>query len=278
MMDRFAADDGIGLAFDDQGSGPPLVCLAGLTRNMDDYEPVVERFADRARIVRLDTRGRGGSDHDPNFMNYNLIREGRDVLNLMDHLRLDRAAILGTSRGGLIAMSLATSHHERLTGVCLNDIGPMIDPVGMGYIMSYLGLRPGYADYDDAAAQLQDKMARRFPGVSRDQWRVYARRLWDQAEDGLALRYDPKLRNAVAEASATGAMPDLWPLFDALEGLPVALIRGANSDILSAGTAAEMRRRRPDMIYGEVPDRGHVPFLDEPESQATIAAFLERIA
>ncbi|MBK1635194.1 alpha/beta fold hydrolase [Rhodovulum adriaticum] len=276
-MPRFAADDGLGLAYDDAGQGPVLLCLAGLTRNMDDFQPVVDRFADRARILRLDTRGRGGSDHDPDFMNYNLIREGRDALNLLDHLGIARAAILGTSRGGLIAMMLAAGHKDRLAGVCLNDIGPMIEPRGLAYIMDYLGKRPGYADYDDAAEKLSVKMAARFPGVSRDQWRAYATRLWDQAPDGLALRYDPQLRHAVAEASATGAMPDLWPLFDALDGLPVALIRGANSDILSPDTAAEMRRRRPDLIYAEIPDRGHVPFLDEPQAVAAIGAFLERL-
>ncbi|ARE38857.1 Hydrolase, alpha/beta fold family functionally coupled to Phosphoribulokinase [Rhodovulum sp. P5] len=276
-MQRFAADDGLMLAYDDQGAGAPVLCLCGLTRNMDDFEPVVERFADRARILRLDTRGRGASDHDPDFMNYNLIRESRDVLALVDHLGLDRVAIIGTSRGGLIAMTLAAGHRTLLSGVCLNDIGPMIDPHGMGYIMSYLGQRPGYANYDDAAAQLETKMAGRFPGVTRDQWRAYARRVWSEAPDGLALRYDPNLRRAVAEASAAGAMPDLWPLFDALNGLPVALIRGQNSDILSCETAEEMRRRRPDMIYAEIPDRGHVPFLDEPAAVEVIAAFIERL-
>jgi len=277
-MQHFAADDGLKLAYDDRGAGPALLCLAGLTRNMDDFEPVVERFADRSRIIRLDTRGRGGSDYDPDFMNYNLIREGRDALNLLAHLGLDKAAILGTSRGGLIAMFLASGHKKRLSGVCLNDIGPMVDPKGLGYIMNYLGKRPDYADYEDAATQLQAKMAKAFSGVSHAQWRSYARRLWAEAPDGLALRYDPRLRRAVSEASATGAMPDLWPLFDALEGLPVGLIRGANSDILSAETAAEMRRRRPDLIYAEVPDRGHVPFLDEPAAVGVISAFIERLA
>lgn len=276
-MMHFAADDGLRLAYDDQGQGQVLLCLAGLTRNMDDFEPVVDQFADRARILRLDTRGRGGSDHDPDFMNYNLIREGRDALDLLDHLGVARAAILGTSRGGLIAMMLAAGHKDRLSGVCLNDVGPMIEPRGLAYIMDYLGKRPGYGDYDAAAAALGLKMAARFPGVSHAQWRIYARRLWDAAPDGLTLRYDPQLRHAFAEQSATGALPDLWPLFDALAGLPVALIRGANSDLLSGDTAAEMQRRRPDMIYAQVPDRGHVPFLDEPDSIAAIAAFLERL-
>ncbi|OLS50895.1 alpha/beta fold hydrolase [Rhodovulum sulfidophilum] len=277
-MTRFAADDGRMLAYDDRGRGTPLLCLAGLTRNMDDFEPVLDAFASRARVIRLDTRGRGGSDRDPDFMNYNLIRESRDALNLMDHLGLDRVAILGTSRGGLIAMMLAASHKDRLSGVCLNDIGPLVEPRGMANIMSYLGLPPGYADYDDAAAQLALKMRDRFPGVGRDQWRAYARRLWDATPDGLALRYDPALRHAVMEQSATDALPDLWPLFDALDGLPLALIRGAQSDILSPETASEMQRRRPDMIFAEIPDRGHPPFLDEPAAVAAIATLLERIA
>ena len=78
------------------------------------------------------------------------------------------------------------------------------------------------------------------------------------------------------EAGARPA-PDLWPLFDALAGLPLALIRGANSDLLSAATADEMSRRRPDMLRTDVPGRGHVPFLDEPEAVATLAAWLEAL-
>lgn len=279
MMARFASDDGLHLAYDDSGGpGPALLCLAGLTRNMADFAPVVQHFAHRARVIRLDARGRGASDHDPDFHNYNVLREGRDALALLDHLGLARAAILGTSRGGLVALSLAAGHHERLSGVCFNDIGPMIEPAGLAYIMGYLGQRPGYRDHDAAAEGLLERLGPRFPGVSRAQWRRHAQRLWWQAPDGLALRYDPALRRAVLEQSAGDALPDLWPFFAGLDGLPLALIRGENSDILSAETAAEMLARRPDMIYAEVPDRGHVPFLDEPESLAAISAFLDRLA
>ncbi len=78
---------------------------------------------------------------------------------------------------------------------------------------------------------------------------------------------------------ATGAEPgpDPWKLFDALDGLPLALVRGANSDLLSAETADEMQRRRPDMIRAEVPERGHVPFLDEPEALDAIRAWLDKL-
>ena len=273
----FHASDGLRLAYRDEGSGPVLLCLAGLTRNMADFDFVARDFADRARIIRLDTRGRGASDFDPDYLNYNLIRESRDALDLLDHLGIAKAAILGTSRGGLIALMLARAHGDRLTGVCLNDIGPAIDPEGLAFIFSYLGVMPTYRTYEEAADAFVTSTAARFPGVPRSRWRLHAERIWVETAEGLGLRYDRNLRRSLMEQSATGTVEDLWPFFDSLEGKPLALIRGANSDILGAQTVAEMRRRRPDLIYAEVPRRGHVPFLDESEAQAAIAQFLKAL-
>lgn len=280
-MDFFTADDGLKLAYDDRGEGPVLLCLPGLTRNMDDFEPVVEHFAHRARVIRMDFRGRGASGYDADYSHYNVVQESQDVIRLLDHLGLATAAILGTSRGGLVAMTLAATAKDRLAGVCFNDIGPVIEPVGLTYIMGYLGLPPADPDFDIALREVPRRMAARFPNVSSDTWARYIRRVWDVAEDGsLSLRYDPKLRDATLDqmkAAEGQPAPDLWPLFAALEGLPLALIRGANSDLLSSDTAAKMRDLRPDMIYADVADRGHVPFLDEPESLSVITQFLDRL-
>ena len=278
MTARFTAEGGLTLAYDDTGEGHPLLCLAGLTRSMDDFAPVVERFAGRARVIRLDSRGRGRSDHDPDWQNYNIIREGHDALALLDHLGIASASVLGTSRGGLIALSLGVGHRERLRGIILNDIGPVIEPRGLAMIMDYLGRRPAYATIEEAARALPEAMAPRFRNVPAETWRAHAERLWTQTPEGLEIRYDANLRKAVLEQSATGALPDLWTLFDGLGDMPLGLIRGANSDVLSAETAAEMRRRRPDMLFAEVPDRGHVPFLDEPEAVRLIETYLERAA
>lgn len=274
-VQRFTNSDGLSLAYRDEGEGPALLCLCGLTRNMSDFDFVARDFADRARIIRLDTRGRGQSDYDPNYLNYDLIHEGQDALDLLDHLGLEKTAILGTSRGGLISMMLAMTHKDRLAGVCLNDIGPVIDPAGLTFIMGYLGMVPPYRTYDAAADAFVRSTTAVFPGVTRARWRLHAERIWDETPKGLELRYDAKLRESVIEQSATGEVTDLWPCFEAFEGLPLGLIRGQNSDLLSADTAQEMQRRRPDMIYGEVARRGHVPFLDEPEAQSVIARFIE---
>jgi pimeloyl-ACP methyl ester carboxylesterase len=280
-MEYFTAADGLRLAYDDRGEGPVLLCLPGLTRNMDDFEPVVDHFAHRARVIRMDFRGRGASEFDPDYSHYTVVQESRDVIGLLDHLGLEKAAILGTSRGGLVAMTLAATAKNRLAGVCFNDIGPVIEPAGLAYIMGYLGLPPTDPDFDTALRKMPGRMAARFPNVPVATWAEYIRRIWAVAEDGtLSLRYDPKLRDATLAqmAAAEGQpAPDLWPLFAALDGLPLALIRGANSDLLSPETAAKMREMRPDMIFSDVADRGHVPFLDEPESLSVLTQFLDRL-
>ncbi len=274
---RFTASDGIGLAYWDEGEGPALLCLPGLTRNSEDFDPVVQRFAGRVRVIRLDLRGRGASQHDPTYLNYNILRETQDAIELLDHLGIAQTHVLGTSRGGMIAMTMAGIARDRLAGVILNDIGPVVAQDGIARILTYLGLTPPYADLDAAAAAQARAMAESFPGVGAAAWRDYLAKVWREGEGGLALRYDAKLRDAVIEQAATSTAVDLWPLFDLLAGLPLLLIRGANSDILSPETAAEMRRRRPDMAFVEAQDRGHVPFLDEPEIVAAISAWLESV-
>ena len=269
--------DGLRLAYDDTGRGAPLLCLPGLTRNMADFAPVVERFADRTRVIRMDFRGRGDSDPAPDPASYNVVQEARDVIDLLDHLGVARATILGTSRGGLVAMMLARLARERLSGVIFNDIGPEVMPEGLAAIRGYIGRRPGFATYAQAEAAMPELMPG-FTGVSARTWAAHVRALYVQRADGLDLRYDPRLAEPVEAAFAADApQPDLWPLFDALDPLPLGLIRGAASNILSAATAAEMQRRRPDMRLAELPDRGHVPFLDEPAAVAVIADVLDRV-
>ena len=273
-IQHFTASDGTRLAYDDLGTGVPLLCLAGLTRNMDDFTPILAPLAGRCRIIRLDARGRGRSDRAADFTSYNVIREGHDVVEFLDHLGLDRVAVLGTSRGGLVAMALAASHPERLAAVVLNDIGPVIGPQGLARIMDYVGRQPNARTLDEAAAVTHGYMQAEFPGVPVETWRAQVAHWYDETPEGLRLRYDPNLRKALLHQSATDTAPDLWPFFEALRGLPLAVIRGANSDILSVETLAEMERRHPGLLAVTVPDRGHVPFLDEPESLAAIEAML----
>ena len=273
-MPRYTANDGASLYYTDEGAGLPLLCLAGLTRTGADFDYVMPHLRD-CRVIRMDYRGRGLSEWDKKWQNYTLPVECQDVLTLLNHLGLQQVAILGTSRGGLNAMGLAMSHKNRLLGVALNDIGPELDPTGLSFIMSYLGRNPGAKNHVDAARGLERSMTS-FRDVPFARWMEEAVKHFRMTDSGLSITYDPKLRDAV-EAQGAQAAPDLWPFFDALEGLPLACLRGENSDLLSPDTLAEMQRRRPDMVAATVMGRGHIPFLDEPESVATLQTWINSL-
>jgi pimeloyl-ACP methyl ester carboxylesterase len=194
-------------------------------------------------------------------------------LALLDHLGLEKAAILGTSRGGLIAMFLAATVYDRLLGVALNDIGPELADSGLDVIKDYIGRRPAQKTYAEAAA-FRAKAWSHFSDVPMARWLAEVENHYIETEDGLDLRYDPKLREAVLEAGTQPA-PDLWPLYDALLGLPLCLIRGENSDLLSEATADKMLDKRIDMIRADIPGRGHVPFLDEDLALDALHEWLE---
>ncbi|WP_348520780.1 alpha/beta fold hydrolase [Algicella marina] len=272
---RFSTSDGLKLYYEDEGSGLPVLCLPGLTRNARDFDDVAPHL-DGCRVIRLVSRGRDRSDFDPDPSNYTVTIEARDVVELLDHLQLERVVVLGTSRGGLIAMTLAATAKKRLAGVVLNDIGPRIEPDGLQKIIDYIGVPPKGRDFTEVGAALNAAMGDDFPGISDLRWTMLAERWFEETRDGIALKYDPKLAEVVKEGSSAPA-PDLWPLFDMLEGIPLGVIRGENSNLLSASILEEMQLRRPDMASATVPDRGHVPFLDEDESLGVIKKVIEMV-
>ena len=217
-MPHFRAADGTALFYTEAGTGPPVLALAGLTRNTGDFDHVAPHLP--CRLIRMDYRGRGQSDRaDP--ASYTVAQEAADAVVLLDHLGLDRAAVLGTSRGGLIAMTLAATHKSRLTGVALNDIGPEIAPEGLKVIEDYIGRNPDQTTHDEAA-RVRARTWGQFEGVDHARWLHEVRNHYAQTPDGLVIRYDPALRAAVFDNANVQPAPDLWPLYEALDG-PAAL-------------------------------------------------------
>ena len=272
-MPKFTAADGASLFYTDEGHGIPLLCLAGLTRNGSDFDYVAPHLPP-LRLIRLDYRGRGQSDWT-GAETYTVPQEAKDVLTLLDHLGLDSAAILGTSRGGIIGMFLGATAPDRVRGLILNDVGPVLDPLGLQRIRDYIGRRPNARSHAEAAIALE-RFAEGFVNVPPGRWLEEARRHFITTEQGLDINYDPALRNAFLQA-LDAQEGDLWPVFEKCTSKPVALIRGANSDLLTQAVADEMAERCPGMIYEEVPDRAHIPFLDEPESLRAINRFLGQL-
>jgi pimeloyl-ACP methyl ester carboxylesterase len=273
-MPHFTTSDGLSLYYEDQGTGLPILCLPGLTRNARDFDFVAPHLAGH-RVIRLDYRGRGKSDWAEDYSTYSIPREAQDVLELLAHLGLEQVAILGTSRGGLIAMVLAATAKDRLLGVALNDVGPELNMDGLTAIMGYLGLNPQVktlAEFATLRAQLPG-----FANVPAQRWAQEATHNHVETPDGLQINYDPKLRDAVIEGMANAETPDLWPLFGAIAPLPCAVIHGVNSDLLSPESVDKMAEAMPGLIVAHVPDRAHVPFLDEPEALAALKTWLDAL-
>lgn len=271
-MARFSTSDGISIHYEDQGSGLPVLCLAGLTRNARDFD-FVAPYLPGLRLIRMDYRGRGQSGWAEDYSTYSIARESQDVLELLAHVGLDRVAILGTSRGGLIAMVLAATAKDRLLGVALNDVGPDLNMDGLAHIMTYLGVNPDAKTLDDYAAQRAQMPG--FANVPLDRWRQEVTHTFVETRRGVEINYDPHLRDAVIESLQSGETHDLWPLFTAIAPLPCAVIHGANSDLLTAQAVDKMAAAMPGLITAHVPDRGHVPFLDEPAALDALGQWIK---
>ena len=271
-MKSFRSSDGLTLAYQEYGQGEAVLCLAGITRNSRDFRYLIDPFSDY-RLIMPDYRGRGESDWDANVLGYNPLIEARDAFELLDHLDIPRAKIIGTSRGGIVAMMMALHKRERVTGILFNDIGPVIETSGLERILGFLGRNPGYKTMDEAAQGLADNSPE-FKNVSLEQWRQEAENRYRIVGDQVVINYDPGLRDAFV-AAMTSTNAHLWSQFTALNGLPLALIKGQNSDLLTEATAEKMQQIHPDLVITTALNRGHCPFLNESESLVAIRQFLE---
>jgi pimeloyl-ACP methyl ester carboxylesterase len=256
---------------------PKVLCLHGLTRNGRDFEELAPHLQKCNRVIVPDLRGRGHSARDPNMQNYQPPMYVRDLLALLAAYDDAPLTIIGTSLGGLLAMMLAVTKPAGVAGIVLNDVGPEIDPAGSRRIREYAGLLPPVRDWDDAIAQTRTVFGVAWPDLAPERWSAIARRGFREGAGGEPQAdYDPMIGEAMR--AATAAPVDLWPLWNALGKLPALVIRGSLSDILSAATCARMKAEKPDVEQLSVPNRGHVPLLDEPECLAAIDAFLRRVS
>lgn len=256
----------------------PVVCLPGLARTGADFHRLAvalsEHPAKPRQVFALDYRGRGRSDYDPDPANYNVAVELNDVLTVLAALAVGRAVFIGTSRGGILTMLLAATGSKIVAGAVLNDIGPVVELQGLMRIKSYVGKLPQPANFEEAGEMLRRLFAAQFTGLAPAEWTAFAERTFEERDGKLVPSYDRALAHTLAAFEVDQPFPQLWSQFDALAGVPLMVIRGQNSDLLSPNTVAVMRQRRPDLVFAEVAGQGHAPLLAEDDIIAQIREFV----
>jgi pimeloyl-ACP methyl ester carboxylesterase len=263
------ANDGLRIHVREYGTrsaaGVSVVCLPGLARTVADFDVLAPALADgppQRHVVAIDSRGRGHSDHDADHANYNCMVELADIVSVLTALEIGPAVFVGSSRGGVLTMMLGTVHPTAICGVVLHDVGPVTEPKGVARLRGYLGKLPHPRTFEEGAEILRRLLSAQFPNLTPEQWLAGARRTWHLKNGGLKPAYDLGIARALSGIDIERPMPSLWHEFDALGGVPMLVIRGANSDILSAETVEGMRARRTQMEAIEVPNQGHAPVLE----------------
>lgn len=274
----FTSQNGLRLYFRDYGPRDSrratALCLPGLTRNSRDFHEVALRLAADRRVLCPDYRGRGRSDYDPDWRNYDARVIADDLRHLLAATNTHGAVMIGVSLGGLIAIGLAAVVPSTVRAVVLDDVGPEVETSGMGRILEWIRNTPPQPDWEHAARAV--RLA--FPNLSiktEAGWISFAQATYKLGADGrLWADWDPQLIKPYEDHGAVPA--DLWALYRGARSVPMLAVRGGESDLLSAATFRRMKVEKPDLVQVTVPGVGHAPTLTEPEVAPALAEFVAR--
>src|SRR5450755_961262 len=194
----------------------PVVCLPGLARTAADFDALGQALASDEsmprRVIALDYRGRGQSEYDRDPANYNFQVELADLLAVMAALDATPAILIGTSRGGILAMLLAAVRPSAIAGVVLNDIGPVIEPKGLIRIKGYVGKLPQPWTFEEGAEILRRLFDHQFPKLTHEDWLASARLAFRQENGALVPTYDIKLAKTLEGVDFEKPFPPLWQI------------------------------------------------------------------
>lgn len=281
---HYHAKDGLTLharIYEAAGDGLlPVICLPGLTRNARDFHELALYLANHEktprRVVSFDYRGRGGSQYDSDWNNYNVMVEADDVLAGMVAIGIEHAAFIGTSRGGLIMHVLAAMRPGAMKAGILNDVGPVVDGAGLALIRAYLERAPKPRSWDEAFALQKAAAKDTFPALSDADIERLARAIYRDNAGKPVADYDPKLLKTLTSVDLSKPLPEFWPQFVGLTAMPLMVIRGENSSLLSEETVRRMREYDPDLVTLTVAGQGHAPLLETADLPERISDFLAR--
>lgn len=274
---HWTSGDGVRLHARDYPGDPakvPVVCLPGLTRNARDYDALARTLAPGRRVIAVDFRGRGESGQAKDAMTYVPATYADDVRLLLGEAGIARFVAVGTSLGGLVAMLLARD--GALAGAVINDVGPQIEAAGLQRIRGYVGRGSSCPTWLHAARTVADAHRDIYPDWGLEEWLGMAKRLYRVTSAGrIVLDYDLRIAEPF-RVPGNEAGPDMWGALDGLARIPVLIVRGGRSDVLSGRVAERMAARLPHAELVTVPGVGHAPTLAEPALHAPIDRLLAR--
>ena len=279
---HFTSSDGLSLYARVYGpndaTSPTVVCLAGLTRNSRDFDGLAVHLSGQGfRAITIDSRGRGQSDYARDIAEYNVVTEAEDVLSGMAALGVARASFIGTSRGGLILHLLTGMRPAALKSVVLNDIGPELEMDGLMLIRRYLQNAPKPKDWAEAVEIQKGVHGKLFSALTDEDWMRHARAIYREDSKGrLVADFDPRIAESLNSLTPETPLPALWPQFGGFGSMPLMVIRGENSRLLSDRVFREMGTRHPGAEMVTVKDQAHAPHLDTAGLPERITAFLKK--
>lgn len=256
---------------------PPVLCMPGLARNARDFEALAPHVAQQRTTIVIEFRGRGESAYAKDPMTYVPLTYVQDVVALLDDMAIDRFATIGTSLGGLVSMLMAAALPGRLVGAVLNDVGPELQASGLERIRDYIGAGGSQPTWMHAARAMSELNAAIYPDYGIHDWLRLTKRTHRLTPEGrIVTDYDKQIA-APLRVTGSDATFDMWPVYRALGGVPLLILRGGLSDILARSAGEKMVAELPHARLVEVPGVGHAPTLDEPEAISAIDAWLAEL-
>jgi len=276
---RVLSNDGISLYVRDY-PGPeteaksPILCLGGLTRNSKDFAGLAKYWSRYRRVICPDKRGRGRSQYDPKWQNYNPQVYVEDARHILCALGLHQVVVVGTSLGGILGMAMGTALPGFIKALVMNDIGPEVRTDTLNAIIDYMKEPPELNTWDEAGEHARAAFGSQIPLETSADWTRAARLSYIQRSDGkIVFDFDPNIVKPILKDETK--VHNLWHFWGATKRLPLLVIRGAKSDILDAVQLQKMHDSHPNMKSVLVAGVGHAPSMAEPEALGALNEFFD---
>ncbi len=253
-----------------------VVCVHGLSRNGRDFDVLADALSRDFRVLCPDVPGRGESDWLASAQQYAIPVYAQFMNAMLTEFGIGLYDWVGTSMGGLIGMVMAITPDSRMRRFVINDVGPMIERVALDRISMYVGRNPVYPAYTDLFEAARPFLSTFGPLSDEALHHMVGTSVQKRMDGQWEYKMDPKIGDAFR---ATLAAPDvdLWPLWAAVKQ-PALILRGANSDLLSAPTLEKMLEMHPGDRAITIADTGHAPMIMDVPTVTAVCDFLKEAA